>query len=52
VTIDEYRPILDEMGKWDPHDLLKPETWFLDDNVSLGFVYRLFIKEVKKLTQL
>jgi hypothetical protein len=48
VTKDEYQLILDEMGKWDLHDLVKPETWFLEDNASLGYVYRLFINEVKK----
>ena len=48
VTKDEYLPILEEMGKWEPHDLIKPETWFPDENSALGFVYRLFLKEVKK----
>jgi len=48
VTKDEYLPILLEMGKLDPHDLVKPESWFPDENSALGFVYRLFIKEVKK----
>jgi hypothetical protein len=49
VTKDEYQPILEEMEKWDPHDLVKPETWFPDENSALGFVYNLFIKEVKKV---
>lgn len=48
VNKDEYLPILGKMSKWDPHDRIKPETWFPDDNSAFGFVYRLFIKEVKK----
>lgn len=48
VTKDEYLPMLEKMGKWDPHDLVKPDTWFPDENSALGFVYRLFLKEVKK----
>ena len=48
VSKEEYIPILESMETWDPHDLITPETWFLDDNASLGFVYRLFIAEVKK----
>jgi len=48
VTKDEYLPILEEMRKWEPHDLVKPETWFSTDSEALGFVYKLFLKEVKK----
>ena len=38
VTKDEYLPILEEMGKWDPHDLVTPQTWFADENSAVGFV--------------
>ena len=48
VTKDEYLPVLVEMGEWDPHDLITPQTWFADENSALGFVYRLFLIEVKK----
>ena len=48
VSKDEYLPILEKMAKWNPHDLVTPKTWFPDDNSALGFVYRLFLKEVKK----
>ena len=49
VTKDQYLPIIEEMRKLDPHDLIKPETWFADENSALGFVYRLFLLEVKKM---
>ena len=51
MTKDEYKPILEAMGKWDPHDLVKPDSWFPDDNSALGFVYRLFLIEVRKINQ-
>ena len=46
VTKDEYLPILEDMLNWEPHDLVKPDTWFADENAGFGFVYRLFVKEV------
>jgi len=49
VSKEEYYPILDILESWNPHDLVKPETWFPDENSSLGFVYRLFIKEIRKM---
>ena len=48
VTKDEYIPIIEGMEKWEPHDLVKPDSWFPDEISALGFVYRLFINEVKK----
>lgn len=50
VTKEEYLPILEKMEKIDPHDLVKPDSWFPDENAALGFVYRLFIMEIKKRT--
>ena len=48
VTKDEYLPIIEEMEKWEPHDLVTPESWFPSENEALGYVYRLFLIEVKK----
>ena len=49
VTKDEYHRILDEMCQWEPHDLLTPESWLQSENEVIGYVYRLFLIEVKKL---
>lgn len=49
VTKDVYLPVLEEMEKIDPHDLVKPDTWFPDENAALGFVYRLFIREIDRM---
>ena len=49
VSKEKYHPVIEIMEGWDPHDLVSPESWFPDENSSLGFVYRLFIKEVRKV---
>ncbi len=48
VTKEEYLPVLEKMVNTDPHDLVKPDSWFPDENAALGYVYRLFILEIKK----
>lgn len=48
VTKIEYIPILDKMGQWDPHDLVEPDSWFQSEHDALGFVYKLFLIEVRK----
>ena len=48
VTKDEYIPILEKMEQWEPHDLIKPDTWFQSENDALGYVYKVFLIEVWK----
>ena len=47
VTRDEYLPILEQMEKTEPHDLVKPDSWFPDENAALGYVYRGLYKHEK-----
>lgn len=49
VTKDEYQSVITKMEGWDPHDLVSPDSWFADENSTIGFVYRLFIREVKNI---
>jgi hypothetical protein len=37
------------MDKWEPHDLVKPDSWFHDENSAIEFVNCLLLMEVKKL---
>jgi len=48
VTKEEYYPALKRLEEIDPHDLIKPDTWFADENAAMGFVYRLFILEIRE----
>ena len=49
VTKEEYYPALKRLEEIDPHDLVKPDSWFADENSAMGFVYRVFLKEAKKM---
>ena len=50
VTNEEYNPALKRLEEIDPHDLVKPDSWFADETSALGYVYWLFLKEVRKET--
>ena len=52
VTKEKYYPILDRMENLEIHDVVTPDTWFQDESSSIGFVYRLFIKEVRKMDKM
>ena len=43
-------PILVEMSEIDPHDLVKPESYFMAESHARGFVWSLFLQKVKKYT--
>ncbi len=48
VIKTELQPVLDELKGIDPHDLVQPETWFNSESEAKGFVWKMFIKRVKK----
>ena len=48
VIKPELIPIIDELRLIDPHDLVQPETWFHTESEAKGFVWKMFIKRVKK----
>jgi hypothetical protein len=45
----QYYPVIAKMEEWEPHDLVKPDSWFQDENSATEFVYRLLLREVRKL---
>lgn len=49
VIRPELFPLLDELEKIDPHDLITPETWFVNENAARGFVWSLFLKRAEKV---
>lgn len=48
VIRPELIPQLDELAHIDPHDLVTPETWFPDEKSARGFIWNLFLKNVKE----
>jgi len=47
VIKPELLPIIDELKEIDPHDMVKPETYFIDETHIRGYVWRLFLQRVK-----
>ena len=45
VVTSELLPIIEELQQIDPHDLVRPDTWFQSDGDMRGFVWGLFIKK-------
>ena len=41
-------PIIKELRQIDPHDLVRPDTFFESESHGKGFVWNMFIKRVRK----
>jgi hypothetical protein len=42
VIKPELQPFLDNLRQTDPHDLVKPDTWFPFECAEIGYVLSLF----------
>ena len=47
VIKPELYPILVELESVDPHDLVRPDSWFQSENEARGYVWSMFIKRVR-----
>ena len=45
VVKPELLPIIEELKEIDPHDLIRPDTWFQSEGDARGLVWSLFIKK-------
>lgn len=48
VIKPDLQPILDELRQVDPHDLVRPDSYFDSENSARGYVWSMFIRKVKK----
>lgn len=48
VIRPELFPIIEELKMIDAHDLVRPESWFPDENGARGFVWGLFLKKAAR----
>ena len=48
VIKPKLQPILDELKQIDPHDLVRPDSYFDSENSARGFVWSMFLKRVNK----
>ncbi len=44
VIKPELLPILVELQSTDPHDLVKPDTWFPNENAARGLIWSIFVR--------
>ncbi len=48
VIKPEYKPAINRLREKDPHDLVRPDTWFPSASGARGYVFTLFLKEIKQ----
>lgn len=48
-TKPEFLPILKELKEKDPHDLIRPDTFFTSESDARGFVWTLVLRQVRKM---
>lgn len=48
VIKPELQPVIEELQKIDPHDLVTPDTWFSDENGGRELIWKLFLLKVKE----
>jgi len=48
VVKPEHQSAIERLRENDPHDLVKPDTWFQGENNARGYVWGLFLQEIKK----
>jgi hypothetical protein len=47
VVKPELIPILDELKSVEPHDLVRPNSYFESENQARGLVWSLFISKIR-----
>ena len=45
VVRPEYHPVIEKLREIDPHDLVRPDSWFQGSANARGYVWLLFLKE-------
>ena len=48
VVKPEYLPAIEKLKAIDPHDILRPESWFQSESAARGYVWTMFLKEQRK----
>ena len=48
VIKPELLPIINELKETDPHDLVNPETYIMNESHARGLIWSLFLQMVKK----
>ena len=51
VVKPEYLPAIERLKGNDPHDLVRPESWFQSETDARGFVWTMFLRESQAKTK-
>ncbi len=51
VVKPEYLPAINRLKNNDPHDLVRPESWFHAETDARGFVWTMFLRESRATNQ-
>jgi hypothetical protein len=51
VVKPEYLPAIERLRDNDPHDLVRPESWFQSEADARGFVWTMFLREIRATNQ-
>lgn len=49
VVKSEYQPLVKELKDTDPHDLITPDTWFINSTYARGYVWSKFLIKAKSI---
>jgi hypothetical protein len=49
VIKEDYKPALEKLREVDPHDLVRPDSYFDSEQSALGFTFTLFLIESRRL---
>lgn len=48
VIKPELHYIIDQLIEFDPHDHVRPESWFVNESAARGYVWTLFLRRTKE----
>ena len=48
VVKPEHYAAIDRLREYDPHEIVKPDTWFQGEANARGYIWSLFLQEIKK----
>jgi len=47
VIKTEYLPAIERLKEKDPHDIVRPESWFQSESAARGYVWTMFLREMR-----
>ena len=48
VVASEYKPVVENLRNTDPHNIIRPDAWFMNEQAARGFVWSYFLRELAR----